>query len=77
MKIEAKEGQILFVSHTMMKQELSLHHGIIDLDGNIHYVDGSSFIVFRYEIKEDGIYTIFCQNSTNEDVNINGVYYFE
>lgn len=76
-KIDAKKGQTLIVVHTMIKQEPTLHHGIIDLDGNIHYVDASSFVIFRYSIEKDGIYTIFCQNSTNEDVNINGVYYFE
>lgn len=77
MKIEGRKGDTLFIAHTMMKQDVSLHHGIIDLEGNIHYVDGLSHVVFRYEIPEDGTYTIFCQNPTNEDVNINGFYYFE
>lgn len=77
MKIDAKKGQVLYVTHYVIQQEPKLHHGVIDLNGNIHYVDGSSFVVFRYEIPEDGEYTIFSQNPNDEDVNINGMYYFE
>lgn len=77
MKIKAKKGDILYISHTILDQDSMLHHGIIDLDGNIHYVDGSSFTVFRYIIPEDGDYTIFCQNPTTTDIKLNGLFYFE
>jgi beta-lactamase regulating signal transducer with metallopeptidase domain len=76
MKVDCKKGQLLYISNFILKQDLVLHHGIIDLDGNIHYVDGSSLVVFKYKIPEDGEYTIFIQNPNNEDVNINGTYYF-
>lgn len=77
MKIDAKKGQVLYISHFMIQQEPELHHGIIDLDGNIHYIDGASFVVLRYEIPEDGKYTIFAQNPNNKDININGTYHYE
>jgi hypothetical protein len=77
MKVDCKKGQILSVGNTILKRDISLHHGIIDLEGNIHYVDGANFVVFEYEVPEDGEYTLFIQNPTNQDVNINGAFSFE
>lgn len=77
MKVACKKGQTLSVANTMLKRDLTLHHGIIDLEGNIHYVDGENFVVFEYKIPEDGEYTLFIQNPTDKDVNINGVYSFQ
>ncbi|MFA9378527.1 MAG: M56 family metallopeptidase [Lachnotalea sp.] len=77
MKVDCKKGQVIHVNNCIIKPDLVLHYGIIDLEGNIHYVDGSFFIEFKFDVPEDGEYTIFIQNPTNEDVNINGSYYFE
>jgi beta-lactamase regulating signal transducer with metallopeptidase domain len=77
MKVDCKKGQVIYISHFMVQQDIVLHHGIMDLDGNIHYVDGSSFIEFKYVIPADGTYTIFAQNPNDEDININGTYFLE
>jgi hypothetical protein len=71
---EAESGQEITLAISSEQPDAAIHIGIIKPDGSREYVSGSDFLAYQFACDADGIYCVYVQNMSREEVSVSGTY---
>jgi hypothetical protein len=70
----AESGKEITLAISSKQPDAAIHIGIIKPDGSRDYVSGSGFLAYQFECDVDGIYSVYVQNLSREEVSVSGTY---
>jgi beta-lactamase regulating signal transducer with metallopeptidase domain len=71
---EVESGKEITLAISSEQPDAALHIGIIKPDGSREYVSGNDFLAYQFACDVDGIYCVYVQNLSRDEVSVSGTY---